>query len=212
MITLTVLSNRLADTAAAISRHSGTDIETATNDIVHICAHIARAHTVMLENTQGIPSSMGGGGTPTGVSDPTGRAILTTDPASSALEELDRTTERMVAHARNLHLGRIMYGRRLVTETGHARRIVENWDRPPTVRWCTHCMKINAYRSTVEPGRYKDVCRRCGDWKKINGTLPPRDVLGYLQTNEPIPDRVLQRHHAIVPGGRTARKKRRKRK
>jgi len=212
MITLTVLSNRLADTAAAISRHSGTDIETATNDIVHIAAHLGRAHTVMLENTQGIPSSMGGGGAPTGVSDPTGRAILTTDPASSALEELDRTTERMVAHARNLHLGRIMYGRRLVTETGHARRIVENWDRPPTVRWCTHCMKINAYRSTVEPGRYKDVCRRCGDWKKINGTLPPRDVLGYLQTNEPIPDRVLQRHHAIVPGGRTARKKRRKRK
>lgn len=212
MITLAGLHDRLADTAAAISRYSGTDIETATNDIVHICAHIARAHTVMLENTQGIPSSMGGGGTPTGVSDPTGRAILTTDPASSALEELDRTTERMVAHARNLHLGRIMYGRRLVTETGHARRIVENWDRPPTVRWCTHCMKVNAYRSTVEPGRYKDVCRRCGDWKKINGTLPPRDVLGYLQTNEPIPDRVLQRHHAIVPGGRTARKKRRKRK
>ena len=212
MITLTVLSNRLADTAAAISRHSGTDIETATNDIVHIAAHLGRAHTVMLENTQGIPSSMGGGGAPTGISDPTGQAILTTDPATSALEELDRTTERMVAHARNLHLGRIMYGRRLVTETGHARRIVENWDRPVTTRWCTHCAAVNAYRSTVEPGRYKDVCRRCGDWKKINGTLPPRDVLGYLQTNEPIPDRVLQRHHAIVPGGRTARKKRRKRK
>lgn len=207
MITLAGLHDRLADTAAAISRYSGTDIETATNDIVHICAHIARAHTVMLENTQGIPSSMGGGGTPTGVSDPTGRAILTTDPASSALEELDRTTERMVAHARNLHLGRIMYGRRLVTETGHARRIVENWDRPVTTRWCTHCAKINAYKAPAAQGRYKDLCRKCGDWRAVNKQLPPRDILGYLQTGDPIPQRLLDRHHAIIPNGRRKKRK-----
>lgn len=207
MITLTVLSNRLADTAAAISRHSGTDIETATNDIVHIAAHLGRAHTVMLENTQGIPSSMGGGGTPTGVSDPTGRAILTTDPASSALEELDRTTERMVAHARNLHLGRIMYGRRLVTETGHARRIVENWDRPTAARWCTHCTQVNAYKAPVAQGRYKELCRKCGDWRAVNGVLPPRDVLGYLQVGDPVPERVLDRHHAVVPNGKRRKKR-----
>lgn len=220
MIPLATLQERIARTATHIRGVSGSEVDAVAADLVAIAKRVdgrtrlERAHACMIDNARGIPSSMGGGGTPTGASDPTGNAIMTTDAATSALEELDRSTQLMESHARNLVLlsEPRLYARNLMSETAHVRRIVENWDRPPAVRWCTHCMKVNAYRSTVEPGRYKDVCRRCGDWKKINGTLPPRDVLGYLQTNEPIPERVLQRHHAIVPGGRTARKKRRKRK
>lgn len=216
MIPLATLQERIARTATHIRGVSGSEVDAVAADLVAITKRVDgrtrldRAHAAMLDNARGIPSSMGGGGTPTGASDPTGNAILTVDAASSALNELDRSTQLMESHARNLVLlsEPRLWARKLMREAAHVRRIVENWDRPPTVRWCTHCAQVNAYKNPVAQGRYKDFCRPCGDWQAVNGVLPPRDVIGYLQVGDPVPKRVLDRHHAVVPNGK--RRKRRK--
>lgn len=218
MIPLAVLQSRIARTATHIRGVSGSEVDAVAADLVAITKRVDgrtrldRAHAAMLDNARGIPSSMGGGGTPTGASDPTGNAILTTDAATSALEELDRSTQLMESHARNLVLlsEPRLWARKLMSETAHVRRIVENWDRPPAVRWCTHCAAVNAYKNPVAQGRYKDLCRDCGDWKAVNRQLPKPDVIEYLQRGEPVPERLLGKYRAVLPNSKRRRKKKRR--
>lgn len=87
MIPLATLQERIARTATHIRGVSGSEVDAVAADLVAIAKRVdgrtrlERAHACMIDNARGIPSSMGGGGTPTGASDPTGNAIMTTDAA-----------------------------------------------------------------------------------------------------------------------------------
>lgn len=207
MITLAGLAHQVATIQAAIPVDpTSTAVTQIRDDLDQITRRLPAAYQRLIDSLPGIPSSAGGTGGSPGTPDPTGARIFALDPATTALEALASTLHRASTLATATTHNQGSAGQ-LLAATTYARRIVENWARTPAARWCTHCAAVSAYKAPVARGRYKDLCSKCGDWRAVNRQLPPRDILAYLQTGDPIPQRLLDRHHMTVPYRRRKRRR-----
>ncbi len=200
-------------------------VETAHRELVriHDPAVIIRALHHLDEHAAGYPAnSMPGPSGSGGVSDRTGEIVaapfavvdelgLDDEPArpdtvTSDADDLDTQSERMLRTALELltstnSAGTYRLGIRLERSTETVCWIIAEWARLPQARWCKHCLGTNGHRALAHHGRYRDLCRQCGDWRAVNKKLPPADVLPYLQRGQTrmIPARLLARHRARLP-------------
>ena len=45
------------------------------------------------------------------------------------------------------------------------------------VEWCRSCHRDNKHCEPTAHGRYKDLCRFCGDWNAAHKALPPHEII-----------------------------------
>lgn len=48
--------------------------------------------------------------------------------------------------------------------------------------WCPSCFRDNRYLEPITPGRYRDRCRRCGDFRAASGKDPSVDELRIMHS------------------------------
>lgn len=187
------------------ARHRSAErLAAATSDIEYVTAttRISRALAHLNDHQGGYPTGSNGPQGIGGHSDRTG-TTATNDPdqVASDLDELDTITARIERTAMQLlcspETQRLT--RQLETDTARARWLIARWAKEPDMRWCAHCWQTNRHREPAATGRYRDLCRPCGDWRKVNKSLPPADVLAYLQTRRPVPQALMRRHRAKLP-------------
>lgn len=180
---------------------------------------LRRALTHLSDHQAGHPASSmplpsGQGGLP---SDRTGETAVAPvadqdeparpDVVASSTEELDTTSKELMATALKLLGGHPVtpLTKYLERDASIIRGLVMRWAREPDVRWCRWCWKTNAYRSPVYDSRYADLCRRCGDWRAVNGELPQAEIIRYLQIGKTPPRTLLEKYRAKLPRTKKAR-------
>jgi hypothetical protein len=215
------------DQAAHPARRASLDRITAAHadlEVVLTGDTLAKAHRHLAEHqagysTNSMPEPTGRGG----VSDRTGETVVAPyadpdDPGDRArhdtvtdeLTDLDQCSARLQHDALHLlcspDVNRL--SRQVEADASRLRWILKRWAREPDMRWCTHCWKTNRHREPVHLGRYKDLCRECGEWRAVNKKLPHADFLPYLQRHERhrIPVRLLNKHRAKLPRPRTRKR------
>lgn len=199
-------------TAAADDIDAVTTGDTITKALAHLADHQAGYPT------NSMPDPTGSGG----VSDRTGETVAAPyadpndpndrpriDTVTAELDELDTRTARL-AHDTMHTLCADQLGpltRRIEEDASRVRWLLKRWAREPDMRWCRHCWETNRHREPVHLGRYKDLCRECGEWRSVNKKLPHQDFLPYLQRHERhrIPVRLLNKHRAKLPRPRSRR-------
>lgn len=43
--------------------------------------------------------------------------------------------------------------------------------------WCTSCWRVDKTTTDIAKGRYRDLCRKCGEFKSAEGRIPPLPVI-----------------------------------
>lgn len=118
--------------------------------------------------------------------------------------ELDERSRRLARGCLEIYAGRpdiYHLAKTLEDDARLIRSILKAWAREPDIRWCTNCLRTNNYKNPVHQGRYRELCRRCGEWKATNGKLPSKKIIGYLQTNQVgrIPAQLLASERVKIP-------------
>lgn len=208
-----------ADTLPRTSRQRDM-LDLAAADIAKALAgdRLACALGRLVDHLPGYPAGGTGPSGKGGVSDPTSRlATQPRDPVAVALDTLTTTAARL-----DRHTIRLLYPfatqadatktiRSVVADARTVQELVSWWARPPQVRWCEHCAEVNGHKEPVALSRYRAVCRHCGDWRAVNGSLPPPEILRYLQAREPIPENLLRRYRAKLPNSSKLRRRKKSR-
>lgn len=222
------LEQRIHTATCALSHYpvrpgpTGRRITAALEDLIEIAKPptIANAWRHLEDNAAGYPATSMGSPIGTGtVSDRTGELVVSPydnpddksdgprpDQVTSELLALDELTTRLRTNTLQLLAGDPPYKLAITIETDARclRFDLKRWARQPDVRWCKHCWSTNTTRTPVHQGRYKDLCRSCGEWRTVNRKLPPKEILEYLQRDERsrIPRTLLERHRCKVPRSR----------
>ena len=235
MITQHELEHRLGMAQRALAHHDqarhparGRSLErivAAHEDLVVVLAGatLTKAHVHLVDHqagysTNSMPEPSGRGG----VSDRTGETVVAPfkdpdddgdharlDIVTAEVGDLDTCSARLEHDAIHLLCSSdvALLSRHVEEDASRIRWVVKRWAREPDVRWCRHCWATNRHREPVHLGRYKDLCRECGEWRAVNKQLPHLDFMGYLQRHERhrIPQRLLNKHRAKLPRPRKAR-------
>lgn len=117
-------------------------------------------------------------------------------------EELDWCSLLVVQAAVRVYVGRVdldVEAKRLERVTARLRALVLSLARELDAPGCRHCWGTNRHWSRLGKPRYTDLCRRCGDWRSVNGVLPQLEILRYLQVGKTPPRALLEKHRAKLP-------------
>ena len=118
------------------------------------------------------------GGTPVTGSDPTGNAATTPDQAAVARSRIDSAIQNLATYATVLAVE--------LTAWSPPTPDMQRPDPRPVQApegWCTSCWRDNQYHEPVgvRPGGtapyYTDLCFWCGRFRRIEGYLPPVELL-----------------------------------
>lgn len=172
---------------------------------------ITKAWQHLSDHAAGYPSTSMGG--PSGKGGHSNRTLSLavpddgrTDQVTLQIAELDERTARLVTQTLDMYSsGPFRLSETIEQDAEQVRWIVLRWAQEPHVRYCTSCKNDNGYLRTLpgQGGRYVDVCAWCGDYRKVNGALPPAEVLHYHHLGAGrIPERVLRKYRHRLPRGR----------
>lgn len=214
------------DCATTLTRTSRERVTAALTDITVILDGdtLTKAHNHLTDHQAGYPTNSMPDPTGTGgVSDRTGETVAAPyadpndpndhariDHVTAEVHDLDTCTTRLQHDTLHIlcNTNTTILARHIEQDASRVRWIIKRWAREPDTRWCTHCWKTNRHREPVHAGRYKDLCRECGEWRAVNKKLPHAGFMSYLQRHERhrIPVRLLNKHRAKLPRPRKAKR------
>lgn len=112
--------------------------------------------------------------------------------ARDGVSELDEDDRREDAAAARYQAELVALTKRLDADLARITRIIGicNPARPATPAnrdlqlaqvaaegWCVSCWRVDQTTTDIAKGRYRDLCRKCGEFKAAEGRIPPLPVL-----------------------------------
>lgn len=100
--------------------------------------------------------------------------------AATYYDELDRITKRLDADLRRLErlkeiICPVPLKRSVPASVQAAEAAGEGW--------CASCFRDRGWLEPQHEGRYRGLCRFCGEWKAANGEVPPQSVVAWRHRN-----------------------------
>lgn len=134
----------------------------------------------------------------------------TTQPERTHLTRDQAFTDHRALQAAlrdNLRTSTLIYD---ITSRWGIRRIDVEGQLP--VEWCVSCYRDNRHCEPAARGRYKGLCRWCGDWQKDYEDVPPLKIVEARHRGQRITTAMAEREVAVQRAERARQKAAKKRK